>query len=60
LSDLVAEDAVYDSKAMCCFVAEFHADKAIPDETTILHFRHLLKRHQLTEPTFDVVRHLLK
>src|SRR5678816_4676759 len=33
---------------------------AIPDETTILHFRHLLEAHQLTEATFDVVRRLLE
>jgi hypothetical protein len=33
---------------------------AIPDETTILHFRHLLEAHQLTEAMFDVVRRLLE
>jgi IS5 family transposase len=29
---------------------------AIPDETTILHFRHLLERHQLAEQMFVLVR----
>ena len=34
-------------------------DDAIPDETTILHFRHLLERHKLTEKIFDKTRHYL-
>src|SRR6185503_12007469 len=32
---------------------------AIPDETTILHFRHLLERHDLTKAIFEgVAEHL--
>ena len=34
-------------------------DDRIPDETTILKFRHLLEKHQLTERLFgEVNRHL--
>jgi IS5 family transposase len=33
---------------------------AVPDESTILRFRHLLERHQLTEAMFVAVRALLE
>lgn len=36
------------------------SDDAIPDETTICKFRHLLQRNQLTSPMFDAVRGLLE
>lgn len=32
----------------------------VPDESTILRFRHLLERHQLTEAMFSAVRTLLE
>jgi len=60
LSDPAAEDALYDSEAMRRFVGLDLGDDAIPDETTILHFRHLLERHQLTEAMFELVRRLLE
>lgn len=60
LSDPAAEDALYDSEAMRRFVGVELGEDAIPDETTILHFRHLLERHRLTEAMFDLVRRLLE
>lgn len=60
LSDPAAEDALYDSEAMRRFVGVELGEDAIPDETTILHFRHLLERHRLTEQMFDLVRRLLE
>lgn len=60
LSDPAAEDALYDSESMRRFVGLELADDAVPDETTILHFRHLLQRHQLTAQMFDAVRGLLE
>ena len=60
LSDPAAEDALYDSESMRRFVGVELGEDAIPDETTILHFRHLLERHQLTERMFDLVRRLLE
>ena len=60
LSDPAAEDALYDSEAMRRFVGLDLSDDAIPDETTILHFRHLLEQHRLTEAMFDLVRRLLE
>jgi IS5 family transposase len=59
LSDPGAEEALYDSEAMRRFVGVELGDDAFPDETTILHFRHLLERHQLTDAMFALVRDLL-
>lgn len=60
LSDPAAEDALYDSESMRRFVGLELSEDAIPDETTILHFRHLLEKHQLTEAMFALVRRLLE
>ena len=60
LSDPGAEEALYDSEALRRFVGLELGDDAFPDETTILHFRHLLERHQLTEAMFTLVRELLE
>jgi len=60
LSDPQAEDALYDIEPMRRFAGIELADDAIPDETTILHFRHLLERHQLPEQIFAEVRALLE
>lgn len=53
LSDPGMEDALYDSEAMRRFARIDLAGDAIPDETTILNFRHLLERHRLTERIFE-------
>jgi IS5 family transposase len=60
LSDPAAEDALYDSESMRRFVGLELGEDAIPDESTILHFRHLLEAHQLTEAMFALVRGLLE
>ena len=60
LSDPQAEDALYDMESMRRFAGIELAEDAIPDETTILHFRHLLEKHQLTEQIFAEVRALLE
>lgn len=60
LSDPAAEDALYDSESMRRFVGVELSEDAIPDETTILHFRHLLQRHGVTEQIFAAVRGLLE
>jgi IS5 family transposase len=59
LSDPAAEDALYDSESMRRFAGIALGDEAIPDETTILNFRRLLERHQLTEALFQEVNALL-
>ena len=59
LSDPMAEEMLYDSDAMRQFAGIELGDDRIPDETTILNFRHLLEKHQLSEKLFaEVNRHL--
>ena len=59
LSDPMAEETLYDSEAMRRVAGIELGDDRIPDETTILNFRHLLERHGLTEAIFaDVNAHL--
>ena len=60
LSDPAAEDALYDSESMRRFAGIELVDDAVPDESTILRFRHLLERHRLTEQIFALVRGLLE
>ena len=55
LSDPGAEEALYDIQSMCAFAGLELGRDAIPDETTILNFRHLLERHDLTKSMFDAV-----
>ena len=60
LSDPQAEDALYDIESMRRFAGIELAEDAVPDETTILRFRHLLEEHRLTEAIFAEVRTLLE
>lgn len=60
LSDPAMEDALYDSESMRRFAGIELSDDAIPDETTILRFRHLLEKHYLTQAIFAQVRTLLE
>ena len=59
LSDPAAEDSLYDIESMRRFCCIELGDNAVPDETTILNFRRLLERHQLTEAIFQAVSRLL-
>lgn len=49
LSDPGAEEALYDSVTMRHFAGVSTDADVIPDETSILNFRRLLEKHQLTE-----------
>jgi IS5 family transposase len=60
LSDPQAEDSLYDIESMRRFAGLELAEDAIPDESTILRFRHLLEKHQLTERIFAEIRTLLE
>ena len=55
LSDPGAEEALYDIQSMGAFAGLELGRDAIPDETTILNFRHLLERHELTKAIFAAV-----
>jgi IS5 family transposase len=59
LSDPQAEDAIYDIEPMRRFARVELGDDGIPDESTILRFRHLLEKHRLTEAIFEAVKDLL-
>lgn len=60
LSDPGAEEALYDSESMRRFARIELGEEAVPDESTILHFRHLLEEHRLTEAMLVEVNALLE
>ena len=60
LSDPQAEDSLYDVESMRRFAGIELQGHDIPDESTILRFRHLLEEHKLTEQIFSEIRSLLE
>jgi len=60
LSDPAAEDAIYDSESMRRFAGVNLGEDVVPDETTILRFRHLLETHGMTAGIFEAVQELLE
>src|SRR5262249_37489499 len=60
LSDPAAEDAIYDSESMRRFAGVELGEDVVPDETTILRFRHLLEQYGLTQGIFDEIEGLLE
>lgn len=60
LSDPQAEDSLYDVESMRRFAGIELQGHDIPDESTILRFRHLLEQHRLTEQIFAQIRSLLE
>ena len=60
LSDEGVEEAIYDSHAMRRFMRlDFSVEQA-PDATTLLHFRHLLEKHQLGKALFEAQNRLFE
>jgi hypothetical protein len=59
LSDPGAEDAIYDSESIRRFIGVELGEDDVPDESTILRFRHLLEKHDLTKAILEEVRELL-
>lgn len=58
LSDPALEDALYEIASMRQF-AGLRLSERLPDETTILNFRHFLEQHHLGKKIFDTInRHL--
>src|SRR5499427_1381290 len=55
-----AEDAIYDSESMRRFARVELSEDVVPDETTILRFRHLLEEHHLTGAMFEAIGGLLE
>src|SRR5450755_4258215 len=65
LADEALEDALYDSQALRSFAGIDLSVEAVPDATTLLHFRHLLEENDLTKAILTEInahlneRHLL-
>ena len=57
---LALEDAMYDSQALRGFAGIELTHDAVPDATTVLHFRHWLERRELTRVLFDEVGAMLE
>lgn len=55
LSDPGLEDAVHDRLSFQRFLGLDPLQQKVPDETTVLHFRHLLEKHGLAETIFAKV-----
>jgi transposase, IS5 family len=60
LSDPAMEDALIEVPTMRRFAGINLISDRIPDETTILSFRHLLERHDLGKQIFETVKRHLK
>jgi hypothetical protein len=59
LSDLAMEDELLEVESMRRFARLELMEDALPDETTILNFRHLLERHGLTQQMMQLINELL-
>lgn len=55
LSDPAMEDALYEIESMRRFAGLRMSDN-LPDETTILNFRHFLERHKFGQRLFDTIQ----
>ncbi len=59
LSDPAMEESLYDSESMRRFAGIDAMIDVIPDETTILNFRHMLEEHDLTKQIFEKTKQYL-
>lgn len=60
LSDPAAEEAIYDRVSFQKFLDIDLLSEYVPDETTILNFRHLLETHELPPEFFKIVNKILE
>jgi IS5 family transposase len=60
LSDELLEETIYDSLAMRIFTGIDLNSEKVPDATTLLKFRHLLEKHELTKQILNAVNNLLQ
>jgi transposase, IS5 family len=60
LSDPAMEDALYDIESMRRFAGIELSVDAVPDETTLCRFRHLLEEHELTAIIFAEIQDYLE
>jgi len=60
LSDPATEEAIYDRLSFQRFLEFDLMRNKVPDESTILQFRHLLEKHELTGKIFKVINRYLR
>lgn len=60
LSDPAMEEAIYDRISFQRFLRIDLMIERVPDETTILHFRHLLEKYDLTNKVFEYISRYLE
>jgi IS5 family transposase len=60
LSDPMVEEWIYDRISFQKFLGIDLLAVSVPDETTILNFRHLLEEQRLSEKFFETVRNILE
>lgn len=60
LSDEGVEDAIYDSYAMRKFMGLNFMEGEAADATTLLHFRHLMEKHNLSQQLFEAINQELE
>jgi transposase, IS5 family len=60
LSDEAVEDQINDSYAMRQFMGLDFTVAQVPDATTLLHFRHLLEKHELGQAMFAALNRLFE
>src|SRR4249920_858228 len=53
LSDPAVEEVLYDSRALRAFVGIDLGREPVPDESTVMRFRHLLEEHRLGREIFE-------
>jgi len=59
LSDPGVEEAIYDRSSFQKFLGIDLLAVNVPDESTILHFRHLLEKHALQKQFFSLIKDIL-
>lgn len=59
LSDPATEDAIYDSYAMRKFTGIDFMTEAVPDETTLCRFRHLLETNGINKLFFEAISRIM-
>lgn len=60
LSDPAVEEAIYDRNSFQKFLNIDLLSENVPDETTILNFRHFLEKHSLPKKFFQIVNKILE
>ncbi len=60
LGDLPMEEAIYDRRSFADFLGIDLMNDRIPDESTILHFRHLLEKKDLPKQIFQLLNSYLE